>query len=150
MSWFSSLISGGVDKVVDSVGKAADNLFTSDDERERNKNMLEQIRNQIKSELIASFVATINAKKDIIIAEMGGNWLQRSWRPLLMLLFGFIIANEYVISPYIQTIFSFTLPVKPITPDMWAVLKLGIGGYIGGRSIEKAVALWKQGGNSAT
>jgi len=63
----------------------------------------------------------------------------------LMLLFGFIIANEYVVSPYIQALFSITLPVKPITPDMWAVLKLGIGGYIGGRSIEKAITLWKQG-----
>ena len=150
MSWFSDIISGGVDKVIDSVGNAADKLFTSDDERLKAKNMLEQIRNQLKSQLIASFIAVINAKKDIIIAEMGGNWLQRSWRPILMLLFGFIIANEYVISPYIQALFSVTLPVKPITPDMWAVLKLGIGGYIGGRSIEKAVALWKQGNKSAT
>ena len=145
MSWFSDIISGGVDKVVDSVGKAADNLFTSDDERERNRNLLEQIKNQLKTTLIASFVTTMQTKRDVIIAEMGGNWLQRSWRPLLMLLFGFIIANEYVISPYIQALFSITLPVKPITPDMWAVLKLGIGGYIGGRSIEKAITLWKQG-----
>jgi len=145
MSWFSDIISGGVDKVVDSVGKAADNLFTSDDERERNKNLLEQIKNQLKTTLIASFVTTMQIKRDVIIAEMGGNWLQRSWRPLLMLLFGFIIANEYVISPYIQALFSISLPVKTITPDMWAVLKLGIGGYIGGRSIEKAITLWKQG-----
>jgi hypothetical protein len=75
---------------------------------------------------------------------MGGSSLQRNWRPMLMLLFGFIIANEYIISPYIQVLFDTTLPVKPITEDMWAVLKLGIGGYISGRSIEKAVQLWKQ------
>ena len=144
MSWFSSIIEGGVDKVVDSVGNSIDKIFTSDDERLRAKNMLEQIRNELKTTLINAMSEVIQAKKDIIITEMGGSNLQRNWRPILMLLFGFIIANEYIISPYVQVLFDTTLPVKPITEDMWAVLKLGIGGYISGRSIEKAVQLWKQ------
>jgi len=146
MSWFTSIIEGGVDKVVDSVGNGLDKLFTSDDERLKAQNLLEQIRNQLKTTLIQAFTEVIQARKEVIIAEMGGNWLQRSWRPILMLMFGFIIANEYIISPYVQALFDTVLPVHPISPDMWAVLKLGIGGYIGGRSIEKAVSLWKQGG----
>jgi len=145
MSWFKDIITGGVDKVVDSVASGLDNLFTSDDERLKARNMLEQIRNQMKTALVASFTQVISDKKEVIIAEMGGNWLQRSWRPLLMLLFGFIVANEYIISPYVRAIFSTELPVKPISADMWALLKLGVGGYISGRSIEKAVAIWSQG-----
>jgi hypothetical protein len=144
MSWFSGLIETGVDKVVDSVGNTIDKIFTSDDERLKAKNLLEQVRNELKTTLIKAMSEVIQAKKDVIITEMGGSSLQRNWRPMLMLLFGFIIANEYIISPYIQVLFDTTLPVKPITEDMWAVLKLGIGGYISGRSIEKAVQLWKQ------
>ena len=33
MSWFTTLISGGVDKIVDSTMKGLDNLFTSDEEK---------------------------------------------------------------------------------------------------------------------
>jgi hypothetical protein len=145
MSWFSGLIETGVDKVVDSVGNTIDKIFTSDDERLKAKNLLEQVRNELKTTLIKAMSEVIQAQKDVIITEMGGSSLQRNWRPMLMLLFGFIIANEYIISPYIQVLFDTTMPVKPITEDMWAVLKLGIGGYISGRSVEKAVQLWKQG-----
>ncbi len=144
MSWFSGVIDTGVDKVIDAVGDTLDNLFTSDDERLKAKNVLETLRNKLKSELIQAFTVVIEAKKAIIIAEMGGNWLQKSWRPLLMLMFGFIIANEYIIAPYVQALFDTTLPARPISADMWAVLKLGIGGYVGGRSLEKAVEAWNK------
>ena len=143
MSWFTSAVSGGIDKVIDSIGSTLGDLFTSDDERLKAKNMLEQIRNEMKTTIVAALVKVVQAQKDVIIAEMGGSSLQRNWRPILMLLFGFIIANEYILAPYIQMMFDTTIPVKPITEDMWAVLKLGIGGYIGGRSIEKAVQSWK-------
>ena len=31
---------------------------------------------------------------------LGHSWLQRNWRPMLMVLFGVIIANNYVVVPY--------------------------------------------------
>jgi hypothetical protein len=40
MSWFSSILSGGVDKIVDSVGTAVDSIVTSDEERLILKNEL--------------------------------------------------------------------------------------------------------------
>lgn len=57
--------------------------------------------------------------------------LARNWRPILMLTFTYIIAHNYVIAPMFS-IHSLTLP-----PDMWDLLKLGMGGYIIGRSAEK-------------
>lgn len=51
MSWFSSILSGGVDKVVDSVSKGLDNLFTSDDERNKAKIILEKNMQDFKLEL---------------------------------------------------------------------------------------------------
>ena len=40
MSWFTDLFTGGVDKVISSVGEAADRLITSDEERLKLKNEL--------------------------------------------------------------------------------------------------------------
>lgn len=73
-----------------------------------------------------------------LVAEMQGNWLQKSWRPLLMLMFGFIIANNYIISPYLQALFGFSVALD-IPPDMWRLLNIGIGGYVIGRSGEKLI-----------
>ena len=44
MSWFSTMLSGGVDKIVDSVGTAIDKVITSDEERLVLKNELAKIQ----------------------------------------------------------------------------------------------------------
>jgi uncharacterized membrane protein (DUF106 family) len=51
MSWFSGIISGGVDKVVDSVSKGLDSLFTSDEERLKLRNALQKEMNNLQLEL---------------------------------------------------------------------------------------------------
>ena len=48
MSWFSTMLSGGVDKIVDSVGNAVDSIVTSDEERLILKNELARIQLESK------------------------------------------------------------------------------------------------------
>ncbi|GER92676.1 hypothetical protein A45J_0394 [hot springs metagenome] len=87
----------------------------------------------------------ITKKAEVIVSEtQGQSWLQRNWRPMLMLTFTYIIAHNYIITPIIR-MFSFgaNVPVLEIPPDMWDLLKLGIGGYIVGRSAEKIINEWK-------
>jgi hypothetical protein len=73
----------------------------------------------------------------IIIAEaQGKSWLQRNWRPLLMAEFGIIIGNNYIISPWLKILFGWNV-IMDIPPDMWGLLKIGVGGYIVGRTGEK-------------
>ena len=43
MAWYSALLGTGLDRVVSSVGTVLDNLFTSDDEKEKNKIAMTQI-----------------------------------------------------------------------------------------------------------
>ena len=93
-----------------------------------------------------AFETEINRRADIIVAEaQGGSWLQRNWRPGLMVLFGLIVLDNQLFAPYLHLLFGITSPVKEIPADMWALLKLGVGGYVVGRSGEKIVALWKKG-----
>ena len=68
---------------------------------------------------------------DIVRAEVAGDsWLARNWRPLLMINFGFLISARMLglTAPGIGELEWLKL---------WSILELGIGGYIGGRTLEK-------------
>lgn len=70
------------------------------------------------------------------------HFLVSAWRPITMLVFVFIIANNYILYPYLSLFFG-EAPKLEIPPDMWDLLKIGLGGYVVGRSGEKAVKAWK-------
>lgn len=106
--------------------------------------MAEQLKAAFTNELLAVGVEELKQSAAVIIAEAKGGWLQRNWRPMLMTAFGAIIVNNYILAPYLQAMFSFSVNLE-IPPDMWDLLKIGIGGYIVGRSTEKAVEAWKGG-----
>lgn len=75
---------------------------------------------------------------DIILAEVKGeSWLQRNWRPILMLTSITIIANNYIIAPYIGLFFPDKELILELPGGLWALLNLGVGGYIAGRTVEK-------------
>jgi len=101
-----------------------DKLFTSKEEKIKAESIIKEIILQKKLELQ-------QMQTDIILAEAKGNWLQRSWRPILMLSFGFIVIYVKFIAPL------FGLPIPPLEDEFWDLLQLGIGGYVVGRSAEK-------------
>lgn len=134
-----SFLSGLIKPVTDLV----DELFTSDEERGKMHNALAQIESQIEMKMLEYEAKIAQFQSDVIIAEAKGeSYLQRNWRPLLMVVFGIIVANNYIIAPYLDAIFDWKV-VLEIPEQLWGLLKLGVGGYIGGRSVEKAVKLWK-------
>ena len=101
-----------------------DKLFTSKEEKIKAENIIKEIILQKKLELQ-------QMQTDVILAEAKGNWLQRSWRPILMLSFGFIVIYVKFLAP----VFDLTIPELEI--EFWELLKIGIGGYVVGRSAEK-------------
>jgi hypothetical protein len=101
-----------------------DKLYQDKDEREKAKLALLQLEQQ-------GGLQELEVKLQPLISELSGNWLQRSWRPILMLSFTYIIVHNYIIVPI------FSIPAADIPPDMWQLLKLGVGGYVLGRSGEK-------------
>ena len=111
-------------KVFKQVGDVVDNLFTSEEERLNARNEIFKVLQDAQLELQ-------KMQTEIIVAEASGNWLQRSWRPILMLAFGFIVIYVKFIAPL------FNLPIPPLENEFWDLLQLGIGGYVVGRSVEK-------------
>jgi len=66
----------------------------------------------------------------ILTTEMSGNWLQKSWRPLVMLTFAALIVARWL---------GWSAP--NLSPEeylkLWDIVELGLGGYVIGRSAEK-------------
>jgi len=77
-------------------------------------------------------LAQLQAAVQVIVAEATGNWLQRSWRPIMMLTFCGLIVARWL---------GWTAPnLQPAEYDhLWSIVELGIGGYTIGRSVEKVV-----------
>ena len=108
------------------------------DKAVEDKDQASQIKARLGEMAMSGHMKELEAAASIIVAEaQGDSWLQRNWRPLLMVLFGVIIANNYIVVPIFNT------PAAEIPPDMWDLLKLGVGGYVVGRTVEKGLKSWQ-------
>lgn len=120
MSFLSKIFSKGAKDIIDSSGNVIDKISTSDQEKMNAKNELSNI-------VFDSLNNLQNAQKDIILSETKGNWLQRSWRPMVMLTFtALIVLGAFIEIPYLENNSKF-----------WILLEIGLGGYVIGRSVEK-------------
>ena len=117
LDWFGGSV------VKDLLG-GLDKLFTSKEEKIKAENVIKQILVQKELELQ-------KMQTEIIVTEAKGNWLQRSWRPILMLAFGFIVIYVKFLAP----VFGLTIP--ELENEFWNLLQIGIGGYVIGRTGEK-------------
>lgn len=98
-----------------------------------------QVESQIMTEILKADWSFVEKQAQIIIAEaQGGSWLQRSWRPILMLCIVGIVANNYILFPYLS-LFTSKATMLQLPNDLWNLLNIGVGGYIIGRSAEKIV-----------
>lgn len=114
--------------LVNEVGAIIGNLTVSSTEKK-------QIEAELLSAICRQEEELSRSRADILRAEASGNWLQRSWRPLIMLAFALIV----LLGSF------FELPVLADTSRFWDLLEIGIGGYIIGRSAENVTLNWKGG-----
>lgn len=135
----TSLLKPILGPVVETFTRIIDKVVPDVNERERIKAAMTQ---EFYANEHEKFVKTLEAQTKIILAEATGNWLQRSWRPVLMWVIVTIIANNYVIVPYLS-IFTTKATMLSLPAELWSLMTLGVGGYIGGRTVEKAVESWK-------
>lgn len=119
--------------IISPITALIDDLSTSDEEKLTLRNKFEEMNLKYQAKLLEYDGKLIEAQSAIIIAETKGSWLSKSWRPILMLLFGFVILYT-MLAP------AFGLPDVDMTgvPDrLWTLLTVSVGGYIAGRSYEK-------------
>ena len=116
-------ISGIVNSISELIGQLT---LPAREKKELETGLLKLIQ-ELERELAQARAVTVQE-------EVRGNWLRRSWRPLVMLTFASVIL-----------IGTFTsLPILAETSRFWDLLEIGLGGYVVGRSGEKmAEAIFK-------
>lgn len=116
--------------VVGEIGKqVASSLFPSAEQ----KSEREQAERAFQAAVLERSAQIERAAADIVIAEaQGQGWLQRSWRPLVMLTFGALIVARWL---------GWSAPnlSEAEALKLWDIVELGLGGYVIGRSAEKVL-----------
>jgi hypothetical protein len=119
------------------LGTVAGPVFDVIDKAVTDKDQAARLKADLKRRLIDQQDTQLNAQMKVLLAEVQGeSWLQRNWRPLLMTVIVVIIANNYLLAPYLGAMFNVGLQLE-LPDQMWNLMTLGVGGYIAGRSGEK-------------
>jgi hypothetical protein len=134
--------------ITNIVGTVAKPVFDIIDKAVTDKDQAARLKADLQRRLIDQQDAGLKAQMQIILAEATGeSWAQRNWRPVLMLVIVAIIANNYLLAPYLGAMFGVGLQLE-LPEHMWNLMTLGVGGYIAGRSGEKIAGTLKRGSDS--
>jgi hypothetical protein len=131
MSWFSA---------IPVIGKIFDKALTVVDDLVEDKDLANKIKASVKMQLheqdFTRELEELKGRIKIILTEAKGGWWQRNWRPVTMLIFVAILANNYLLFPYLS-MWTDKVTVLEFPQSFWALLTTGIGGYIGAKSFER-------------
>ena len=126
-----SFLSGLVKPVTDLV----DNLHTSIEAKLAMKVALTKLETEFGAKALDYEKSLLTARTEVIGKEATSeSSLTRQWRPITMLNF-LLILNWFILGKA----FGWPLPDAEFVNNVFALLKLGIGGYVVGRSAEKIV-----------
>lgn len=123
MSVFNKIFGSQTKEAVTAVGNVVDTLSVSDSEKS-------EAKARITSIVQSSLVNVARTQAEVLQAEMKGNVLQKSWRPLVMLTFTLLLVIRWT------GLSSHEISIE-LELQLMELLKFGMGGYIVGRSVEK-------------
>ena len=131
------IIGGIIEKGISVIDK-----FVGD--KDLKEKLKAELQSQIQAMDFSAYEKELDAKTKIIVAEaQGKSWTQRNWRPLLMLTTIAIIANNYLVFPYLS-MFTGKALVLELPKWLYTLMEIGVGGYIVGRSGEKIAKTWRE------
>ena len=112
-------------------------LFGVIDKAVRDKDLAAQLKHDLQTQGIALVAAELDAQKSVIVAEANSeSWIARNWRPITMLTFvGLVVAKWLGLTTDVS---------EGIEIELMELIKIGLGGYVVGRSAEKVATVWKE------
>lgn len=129
--FLTKILGAGAKETIASIGNTIDKIDKSDEKLEMQLRY-KQLLMEMEGSYLSYETKLMESQSKIIESEAKGeSWLQRNWRPLLMLICMFIVLNNYVLVPY------FNIPVAVLDDHIWRLMEMGVTGYVAGRSLEK-------------
>ena len=112
----------------------APSIFKIIDDAVEDKDMANKLKNEVSMQMLDNQSSIADASAKVIMSEATGeSWLQRNWRPMLMIWFSILIGGYW---------FGFVPINMPVTivASMFNLVTIGVGGYVGGRTVEKVAS----------
>ncbi|WP_062262409.1 3TM-type holin [Endozoicomonas arenosclerae] len=112
------------------IGKVIDKLFPD-------ANKAQEAKAELTQMLLNGELDELEQQAGVIKAEaQGEGWLQRSWRPIVMLVFTALVVCRWM---------GWSAPnlSEEVELKLFSIIQLGIGGYIASRGVEKVTRTWK-------
>ena len=118
------------------IGSIGGKVLDIVDDVVEDKDEANRLKFEIQRQLIENKSSELEASAKIVLAEAQGSWLQRNWRPLLMVTFAGLIVAHW---------FGFTAPNIPesVQNSLLNIVMVGVGGYVVGRSGKKIADKFK-------
>ena len=106
------------------LGKVVERLIPDPDQAAKAKNRLVDMAVNGELDELAQRAGVIKAE------AQGDGWLQRSWRPIVMLVFTALIVARWL---------GWSAPdlSEAVELKLFSIVQIGLGGYIASRGIEK-------------
>jgi len=124
--------------ILDFIKTIASPIVDVIDKNVLDKDQAEKLKSAINQKLLSINEQELKSQAQIITAEaQGGSWIQQNWRPITMLTFVGLIAAHWL----------------GFTPDnlsesevngLLEIVKIGLAGYVVGRSGEKMMKEYKK------
>lgn len=113
----SNVVSGTVGKFIEDKDKA--------------KELETALTAQLTTSVVELMGRELDAKKSVIVAEaQGESWLQRNWRPIIMMALSTMVCIYWMGWTHQEL-------DQPVILKILDIVQIGLGGYIGGRTAEK-------------
>lgn len=119
--------------LVDPVTKVIDEIHTSEEEKLQIKSTMFKIQQEITTKVLEYESKLMDNQAKVILAEVQGeSWLQRNWRPMMMIWFATLLGMYWfgIVPPNMT---------QETLNSLFTLMEVGIGGYIVGRSGEKII-----------
>ncbi|WP_429236433.1 3TM-type holin [Aeromonas salmonicida] len=113
----SNVVSGTVGKFIEDKDKA--------------KELETALTAQLTTSVVELMGRELDAQKSVIVAEaQGESWLQRNWRPIIMMALSAMVCIYWMGWTHQEL-------DQPVILKILDIVQIGLGGYIGGRTAEK-------------
>lgn len=114
-----------------------DELHTSTEEKLTLQQQMFSLQVSLTEKLLDFQARMAEAQSRIITAEAtSDSWIAKNWRPITMLTFVALVVFRWTgllsVLGFPQVNVS-----EAIEKELWLIIQIGLGGYIGGRSVEK-------------
>lgn len=117
--------------IISILSKIAPSIFKIIDDAVLDKDLALKLKHDLTTKMLDANSDIARSGAEVIMTEAGGeSWLQRNWRPLLMVWFSILIGGYW---------FGFVprnMPIE-IVGQLFDLVTIGVGGYVVGRTGEK-------------